>query len=56
MSEQKWIEEFEKVWEERRNPKVHPEGCLCWACEEEEQSRPYCLDWWLESRRRLKNE
>jgi hypothetical protein len=50
--EEKWEEEFEKVWK-GKNPQTHPEGCLCVACDWESDSKPIARFWWFESRRRF---
>lgn len=45
-------EEFEKVWEFEYPSGVHPEGCLCQACESEISDKPFALHWWLEKGKR----
>jgi hypothetical protein len=44
--------EFEELWDHEHPSGVHPEGCLCQACEWENEEKPEAKRWYLQGRQR----
>jgi len=44
-----WEKEFEEEWEHEHPSGVHPEGCLCQACEWENETKPEAKRWYLQA-------